>query len=154
MIFFDAKTLQNYFLSLMIVCALYNPYSRHYYVGQFAEALDEEDEVLLAIASELGSFVPLVGGPDYAFTILPPLEALAGIEETVVHDKAVEALCAVGKEHSVQHLEEHMVPLVERLAASAGMFGVHMCYIACDLWYLGEFVGMLWKLLTLDGNTV
>lgn len=51
--------------------------------------LDDEDEVLLAIATELGKFTPMVGGAKYAFSIIPPLEELAKVEESVVHDKAV-----------------------------------------------------------------
>lgn len=36
---------------------------------------------------QLSKFVPLVGGPEFAYSALPPLEVLAQIEETVVHDK-------------------------------------------------------------------
>ena len=55
---------------------------------QKLDSLEDEDEVLLVIAEELGKFVPLVGGPDYAHVLLAPLEALAAVEETVVRDKA------------------------------------------------------------------
>ena len=41
---------------------------------------DDEDEVLLVVAEELGKFVPLVGGPNFAHTLLPPLEALACVD--------------------------------------------------------------------------
>ena len=69
---------------------------------------------------QLSKFVALVGGPDYAYTLLPPLEQLAMVEESVVHDKAIEALCTVGEAHSTAHLEEHFLPLVQRLAADIG----------------------------------
>ena len=41
-----------------------------------ADGIDDEDEVLVAIAKSLGSFVEYVGGPEYAKTILPTLELL------------------------------------------------------------------------------
>jgi serine/threonine-protein phosphatase 2A regulatory subunit A len=49
--------------------------------------VDDEDEVLLAIAEELGNFVEYVGGPEHAITLLGPLEILATVEETQVRDK-------------------------------------------------------------------
>lgn len=52
------------------------------------DSLDDEDEVLLALAEELGSnFVEYLGGPQYAHLLLGPLENLAAVEETVVREK-------------------------------------------------------------------
>jgi serine/threonine-protein phosphatase 2A regulatory subunit A len=51
------------------------------------DQLDDEDEVLLVLAEELGGFVEYVGGKEYAFVILGPLENLAAVEETLVRDK-------------------------------------------------------------------
>ena len=39
-----------------------------------------QDEVLLALAEQLGSFTPLVGGNTYAHCLLQPLEGLATVE--------------------------------------------------------------------------
>ncbi|KGL85960.1 Serine/threonine-protein phosphatase 2A 65 kDa regulatory subunit A alpha isoform, partial [Charadrius vociferus] len=74
------------------------------------------DEVLLALAEQLGTFTALVGGPEFVHCLLPPLESLATVEETVVRDKAVESLRAVSHEHAPPDLEGHFVPLVKRLA--------------------------------------
>jgi serine/threonine-protein phosphatase 2A regulatory subunit A len=52
-----------------------------------AEATEDEDEVLVALAEELGGFVDLVGGPQFASVLVEPLEVLAGVEETVVRDR-------------------------------------------------------------------
>jgi serine/threonine-protein phosphatase 2A regulatory subunit A len=41
-----------------------------------ADGIDDEDEVLVAIAKSLGHFVEHVGGPQYAETLLPTLELL------------------------------------------------------------------------------
>ena len=75
----------------------------------------DEDEVLLALAQQLGTFTPLVGGPEYVHYLLPPLELLAVVEEAIVREKAVQSLRAISHEHSPSHLEDHFVPLVKRL---------------------------------------
>ena len=49
-------------------------------------------QVLLALAEQLGTFTPLVGGAEHVNCLLPPLESLATVEETIVRDKAVESL--------------------------------------------------------------
>lgn len=82
-----------------------------------AESTDDEDEVLLAQAEQLGNFVPFVGGPQYGHLLLPLLENLSTVEETVVRDKAVESLCKVGAQLPEASLCEHFVPL---LRVSAG----------------------------------
>lgn len=52
------------------------------------DSLDDEDEVLLALAEELGKGMEeYLGGPQYAHLLLGPLENLAAVEETVVRDK-------------------------------------------------------------------
>lgn len=81
------------------------------------ETIYDEDEVLLALAEQLGDFINLVGGPEHAYCLLPPLESLSTVEETVVRDKAVESLRSVALQHSSNDLETHFVPLVTRLAS-------------------------------------
>lgn len=50
--------------------------------------LDDEDEVLLALAEELGKgFDEYIGGPEHAHLLLAPLASLAEVEETLVRDK-------------------------------------------------------------------
>lgn len=77
-----------------------------------AESTDDEDEVLLAQAEQLGNFVPFVGGPAFGHLLLPLLEALSTVEETVVREKAVESLCKVGAQLPEASLCEHFVPLL------------------------------------------
>lgn len=81
------------------------------------DSLEEEDEILQAVAEELAKFVPLVGGPAYAHTLLPPLESLAVVDETVVREKAVDTLQALARDHSTAQLEQFFCPLIKRLAA-------------------------------------
>jgi serine/threonine-protein phosphatase 2A regulatory subunit A len=72
--------------------------------------------VLLALAEELAEFVPLVGGPQYAHFLLPPLEALAAVDETVVRDRAVESIAGVTGQMAAAGVQEHLLPLLQRLA--------------------------------------
>ena len=57
-----------------------------------------------------------VGGADYAYTLLGPLETLCLVEESAVRDKAVESICKTIKVMSVEHSSEYFVRLLDRLA--------------------------------------
>ncbi|RHY31207.1 hypothetical protein DYB32_003678 [Aphanomyces invadans] len=78
-----------------------------------SESTDDEDEVLVAMAEELGNFVDLVGGPSAASILLTPLEVLATAEETVVRDKAVASINKVLD--AVTDAAELALPLIKRL---------------------------------------
>ncbi len=73
---------------------------------------EEDDEILLILAEQLGQMVISGLVPGYrALTILSILEKLAGVEETVVRDKAVESMNGViplllGDGQSVKGKEE------------------------------------------------
>ncbi|TIA70912.1 hypothetical protein E3P91_02859 [Wallemia ichthyophaga] len=79
------------------------------------DSLDDEDEVLLALAEELGSFTEYVGGKEYAHVTLSPLESLAGMEETLVRDKASESINKIATDLSSEQVETHYLPLLQRL---------------------------------------
>lgn len=80
------------------------------------ETIYDEDEVLREMAQQLVEFVPLVGGPDYVYCLLPPLEGLASAEETVVRDKAIETLRTLAPHFSPKDMGAHFLPLLKRLA--------------------------------------
>jgi len=88
---------------------------------------DDEDEVLLSVAEELGKFVPLIGGPEYAHFLLLPLETLASVDETVVRDRAVESLCTIGLSMPDTHLIQYFIPLIKRLASKEWTARVSAC---------------------------
>lgn len=90
--------------------------TRNELIPFLAESTDDEDEVLLAQAEQLGNFVPFIGGPPYAHLLLPLLETLSTVEETVVREKAVESLNKVGAQLPESHLSEHFVPLLKASA--------------------------------------
>ncbi|KAI9910105.1 hypothetical protein PsorP6_010689 [Peronosclerospora sorghi] len=94
------------------------------------EATEDEDEVLVALAEELGGFVDLVGGAEYASTLVEPLEVLAGVEETVVRYRAVDYLQKVVA--VVPNVGDVMVPLVRSLAEGDWFMSRVSFYI--DLW--------------------
>jgi len=102
-----------------IALALGDERTRSELLPFLTDTLDDDDEVLWALAEQLGDkdFVVFVGGPDYAHTLIPPLESLATVEETVVRDKAVESLRAVAEHHSQENMEDHFVPMIKRLAS-------------------------------------
>ena len=107
-----------------------------------SESTDDEDEALQVLADELGNLIPYVGGPDFAFHLLPPLENLATVEETVVRDKAVESLAKIAESLPASLLEMHFIPLVTRLAktewftarvSSCGLFAVAYAKSSSDV---------------------
>ncbi|KAJ9525894.1 hypothetical protein QJQ45_009232 [Haematococcus lacustris] len=96
-----------------IAVALGEERTRSELVPFLAENTDDEDEVLLAQAEQLGAFVPFVGGPQYAHLLLPLLETLSTVEETVVREKAVDSLCKVGVQLPDSTLVDQFVPLAK-----------------------------------------
>ena len=96
-----------------IAMALGEDRTRKELIPFLSESNDDEDEVLLAMADELGSFVPYVGGPSYGHYLLPPLEGLAIVEETVVRDRAVDSLNKVGALLPDSSISDHLVPLIK-----------------------------------------
>ncbi|KAH9259782.1 hypothetical protein BASA81_002204 [Batrachochytrium salamandrivorans] len=76
--------------------------------------LDDEDEVLLAMAGELGQFTKQVGGNSHA--LIAPLEALANVEEPAVRDKAVQGLVNIALEMTPIQVEKYFCPLCKDLA--------------------------------------
>ncbi|RHY22315.1 hypothetical protein DYB25_012865, partial [Aphanomyces astaci] len=111
------------------------------------ETLDDDDEILLALAQELGTlpdsscstsltlsiageFVDLVGGPLNAYHLLSLLESLVAVDEASVRDTS---MCKVVRQMSPEHITEHFVAVVRRLVtrewytsriAASGLFQV------------------------------
>lgn len=77
---------------------------------------DDDDECLMAVAEHIPSLVSFVGGKEHAHCLLRPLENLSTVEETVVRQKAVEALVKVGEACDEESLVKFFCPLVKRLA--------------------------------------
>lgn len=81
------------------------------------DSVDDEDEVLLALAEELGNFEEYVGGAEHAHVILGPLENLSAVEETLVREKAAESITKIGAILSQNQTEQYYLPLLKRLSS-------------------------------------
>ena len=96
-----------------IALALGDERTRLELIPFISESNDDEDEVLLSLAEELGNFVPYVGGSEYAQVLLPPLEDLCSVEETVVRERAVQSLIQISEQMPASSLEKQLLPLVK-----------------------------------------
>jgi hypothetical protein len=65
------------------------------------------------MADEVGGFMPYVRGLEHAHVLLPPLETLCIVEETVVREKAVESLCSIGAQMKESDVVDWFIPLVK-----------------------------------------
>ncbi|CAK5264407.1 unnamed protein product [Mycena citricolor] len=100
-----------------IALALGSDRARDELVPFLQESVDDEDEVLLALAEELGrNFEQYIGGKEYAHILLTPLENLSAVEETLVRDKAAESITKVASVLSQAQVEEFYIPLLKRLS--------------------------------------
>jgi serine/threonine-protein phosphatase 2A regulatory subunit A len=117
-----------------IALALGPDRSRDELVPFLQDSVDDEDEVLLVLAEELGkNFEEYIGGKEFAHVLLGPLEHLSTVEETLVRDKvsflaptarsyvlmsiqAAESITKVAAILSQSQLEEHYIPLLKRLS--------------------------------------
>jgi len=76
--------------------------------------LGEEEEVLFALAREITGLQPYLRGN--LGLLIPPLEALAGMEETVVRDEAVRSLATLAQAMADNEVFTLFAPLVVRLS--------------------------------------
>ena len=64
---------------------------------------DELDQVLVAMADKLSKFLPLIGGPDHAHTLISLFEILSEAEEITVREATVSSACAILKQLGPSH---------------------------------------------------
>ena len=77
---------------------------------------EDEDEVLEAMARELGDFVPLVGGSEHGKVLLGPLEEFCRSDEPGVRDRAVESLEKVARALPSDVIDSDFLEIVRGLA--------------------------------------
>ncbi|KAJ7071020.1 armadillo-type protein [Mycena amicta] len=100
-----------------IALALGPDRAREELVPFLQDSVDDEDEVLLALAEELGrNFEEYIGGKEHAHILLGPLENLSAVEETLVRDKAAESITKIAAVLSQAQIEEYYIPLLKRLS--------------------------------------
>mmetsp|Transcript_27051 Transcript_27051/g.55604 ORF Transcript_27051/g.55604 Transcript_27051/m.55604 type:complete len:706 (-) Transcript_27051:33-2150(-) len=81
-----------------------------------SDGVDDEDEVLEAVASSLGKLVPYVGGPNFASSLLPTLELLLAVEEGVVREKSSASAVKISEFMKEDVYRRDFVGMVGRLA--------------------------------------
>lgn len=96
-----------------IALALGDARTRGELLPYLLESKPEEDEIMVALAEEVGKLVPHVGGPEHAHCLVPLLEELAREDETVVRDAAVKSLQDIGKGFSDEQATTHLVPCIK-----------------------------------------
>lgn len=80
------------------------------------DGVDDEDEVLLALASSLGKLVSHVGGGSYAHNLLPPLELLLTVEENTVRDAASQSAQIISESLPQETFQDQYASMLSRLA--------------------------------------
>ncbi len=96
---------------------------------------DDDDEVPLAMADELGGFIPYVRGVEHAHVLLPPLETLCILEETVVREKAVESLCSIGAQMKESDVVDWFIPLVKVSIRVSVLFPFFLLCLSVSLFF-------------------
>jgi serine/threonine-protein phosphatase 2A regulatory subunit A len=80
------------------------------------EGVDDDDEVLLALANSLGKMVDKVGGKNHAHTLLPPLELLLMVEEITVRDAASASAQTISDNLPDETFQNEYAAMLKRLA--------------------------------------
>ena len=83
-----------------------------------SDGVDDEDEVLEAIATSLGELISLVGSTpekNYGASLLGPLELLLAVEENSVREKAAESAIKVGNSLNDSEYRVEFVGMIDRL---------------------------------------
>jgi serine/threonine-protein phosphatase 2A regulatory subunit A len=80
------------------------------------EGVDDEDEVLLALATSLGKMIGQVGGESHAHTLLPPLELLLMVEEITVRDAASASTQIIADSLPDETFQNQYEAMLKRLA--------------------------------------
>lgn len=61
------------------------------------------------MAEKIAKFLPLVGGPDQALSLIPIIEALCEVEEITVRDAIVASACKIIKQIGPNHKSQVQV---------------------------------------------
>mmetsp|Transcript_11423 Transcript_11423/g.12707 ORF Transcript_11423/g.12707 Transcript_11423/m.12707 type:complete len:607 (-) Transcript_11423:318-2138(-) len=80
------------------------------------DGVDDEEDVLAAIAMSLGKLIPYVGGSQYIHTLLPPLELLLAVEENYVRENAQKSAEQIANALPGENFHKEYAAMVTRLA--------------------------------------
>ena len=114
----DTITRVNSIKSLRVIAAALGPERvRKELVPYLTEFVDDDDDVLIVLAAELGVLGEYVGGAEHVYVLLEPLEALAAAEDLRVRETAIAALAKVVGE-LVPDALRHAMQMFRRLVCS------------------------------------
>ena len=103
---------------------------------------EEFNQVLLPLSHKLGKMLPLVGGPDNALSLIPIIEHLCDVEESVVRTATVESACKLIQQIGPNHKSQvnAYFDLVKRISNDESgemtYSRVSSCYLVSDLYYI------------------
>ncbi len=85
---------------------------------ELIDKIDNNSELMLNLAEQMGRLVDYLVGAQHqesVSTLLKPLELILPADDSVVREKAVQAMRQVGKHLSAQAIYQEYMPLVKRL---------------------------------------
>ena len=100
-----------------IASALGPERTREELVPFLKDTTDDEDEVLLVIAEKLGELRTYVGGSEYMFVLLEPLQLLSLVDDSAVRTATTKSLEAIASAMTDEQFTKHYMTFVLELAA-------------------------------------
>ena len=79
------------------------------------ESCDDSDDILKALAESISKLIPTVGGEEYAYTLLQPVENLCLVEDSGVRESAIKTFNIIADAMPSEHHSLHMAPLIRSL---------------------------------------
>jgi serine/threonine-protein phosphatase 2A regulatory subunit A len=79
------------------------------------ECVDDDDEVIIVIAEELGNLCTYVGGTAHVYSLLTPLEMLICGEESAVRTQGIKAVERIVESMSDEHVCSHFYAFLIKL---------------------------------------
>ena len=100
-------------------------------VCPYTELLDDDDEVLIALAESLKDLVDYIGGAQYIMSLLSPLESLASADETTVRDSAIESIKKILIPLRLKDFESLLKTMLGKMMASESYTSKISCLCIC-----------------------
>mmetsp|Transcript_22579 Transcript_22579/g.29509 ORF Transcript_22579/g.29509 Transcript_22579/m.29509 type:complete len:656 (+) Transcript_22579:27-1994(+) len=98
-----------------IAAALGSERTREELIPFLMESTDDEDDILLAMAEQLGNLIDHIGGKDHVYHILNPLKHLSIVEDSAVRMKAIDSLLTCAHVLPNEHVQLYWFPLIMEL---------------------------------------
>jgi len=115
----DLPTRLHAFHSIGSISSALGPLrSREELIPYLSEFIDDDDEILLVLSSQLANLVDLIGGANFAHVLLPPLEQLCMTEESSVRVSSVDSVVKIMALMTEIQIENFIVPMIRKLSTN------------------------------------